>query len=98
MSLSRQLLEVVEDDNFMEDEDVVSQLVNAGCFDFIKNEVKTFVDSSLTNTLGLNVEAKYEFLKGSIYGYTFGKTSDRKLSVSAGKLATSLAKKYKNKK
>jgi len=97
MSLSRKLLEIVGDDNFMEEEDIVSQLINAGCFDFIKNEVKTFVDSSLTNTLGINVEAKYEFLKGSIYGYTYGKTSDRKLAVSAGKLAVSLAKKYKKK-
>ena len=82
------------DVDFFKEESLVGKLAKSDCLDFIKSEINTFVNSNLTNKLGLGVKEKYDFLRGTVYGYVYGKTSDKKLAVEAGGLAVETAEKY----
>lgn len=98
MSLLRRIYEEAEgrkqDKDFFQDEEFVNQLSKCGCIDFLKSEVKTFVDSSISNKLSLSKKDSYEFLKGTAYGYVYAKTGDKKLAVDAGSFVVEMSDKY----
>lgn len=79
---------------FFEDEEFVNRLSKCGCIDFLKNEVKTYVDSSFSNKLSLGTSEKIEFLKGTSYGYVYAKTGDKKLALEAEKFVLNMVQKY----
>jgi len=73
----------------------LAQLRECGCIDFLKDEVKSFLDSNLTGKLGLNVSEQREFLKGTVYGYVLAKTGKRGLAIKSVGVTDKLSKEYK---
>ena len=89
------LTEAYEDasprEEFFKDGYLVSKLYSEDCLSFIESEIETFVKSSTTNKFNSGLEKQYSFLRGTIYGYVYGKSGDKKFAVSSAELAVNTA-------
>lgn len=72
-----------------------NDLEKTGCYQFVKAQIEEVANSEFSSKLSSRHDHTIGFLRGTVYGYVYGKTGDRNFAVKTSKFAVKLATKGK---
>ena len=78
-----------------ESREIWNTLESTGCYQFVKTQIEEVSNSDFSSKLSSRHDAAMGFLRGSVYGYVYGKIGDRQFAVKASDFAVKAATKGK---
>lgn len=100
MTKAGRLLEALASADSLHDDkesrEIWNSLESSGCYRFVKTQIEEVANSDFSSKLSSRHDSAIGFLRGTVYGYVYGKTGDRNFAVKTSGFAVKLATKGKS--